>query len=265
MKHTGLGLLYLATLTRPTSAAATALWPRHATHAATAAVAMAATAIGRVVRFIRVVRSMSIDPMHPYRIKFDRVHRFTTRPDPTLVSARSALHPLKQGTDLIDLRQLLERVVFCMDPFGSRGGCYDLQTALEARSDFLHRGAVTRGRCISSQRGWVVCWGLSPAHLTSLLTFQRVQGAAGRHAAQPEDPPSRGRGRGEGGLRRLQGPLPVHLPLRAGGRAEDAAGRDGGQPLAPRLLEQRAPAPLPLDPVPAGIRTYESGSVEVAI
>ena len=30
---------------------------------------------------------------------------------------------------------LLERVIFGMDPFGSLGGCYDLQTASEVRSD----------------------------------------------------------------------------------------------------------------------------------
>ena len=40
----------------------------------------------------------------------------------------------KQDTDLIDLRRLLERVIFGMDSFGL-GGCYDLQTASEVRSD----------------------------------------------------------------------------------------------------------------------------------
>ena len=53
----------------------------------------------------------------------------------------------KQGTDLIDLRGLLEGVIFGMDPFGSLGGRYGLQTASEVRSvlrfeisdlDYLH-------------------------------------------------------------------------------------------------------------------------------
>ena len=42
---------------------------------------------------------------------------------------------LKQGTDLIDLRRLSERVIFGMDPFGGLGGCYGLKTASEVRSD----------------------------------------------------------------------------------------------------------------------------------
>ena len=41
----------------------------------------------------------------------------------------------KQGTDLIDLRRLLEGVIFGMNPFGSFGGCYGLQKASEVRSD----------------------------------------------------------------------------------------------------------------------------------
>ena len=41
----------------------------------------------------------------------------------------------KQGTNLIDLQRLLERVIFGMDFFGSLRGCYDLKTASEDRSD----------------------------------------------------------------------------------------------------------------------------------
>ena len=41
----------------------------------------------------------------------------------------------KQGTDLIDLRRLLEGLIFGMDPFGGLGGCFGLQTASEVRSD----------------------------------------------------------------------------------------------------------------------------------
>ena len=44
-------------------------------------------------------------------------------------------HRIKQGMDLIDLRQILERVIFCMDPFGSLGGHYGLPTASEVKSD----------------------------------------------------------------------------------------------------------------------------------
>ena len=41
----------------------------------------------------------------------------------------------EQGTDLIDLRRLLEGVLFGMDPFGGLGGRYGLQTTSEVMSD----------------------------------------------------------------------------------------------------------------------------------
>ena len=41
----------------------------------------------------------------------------------------------KQGTDIIDLRWLLERVIYGMDPFSGLRGRYGLQTPSEVRSD----------------------------------------------------------------------------------------------------------------------------------
>ena len=46
-----------------------------------------------------------------------------------------AVRYTKQGTDLIGLRRLLEGVISGMDPFGSLGGYYGLQTASDVRSD----------------------------------------------------------------------------------------------------------------------------------
>ena len=88
--------------------------------------------------------------------------------------------------------------------------------------------------------------------INSCISSQGLQGSPGRHAAGPQVPPSRGRGRGQDGLGRLQGPLPLHLPVRAGRGAEGAARRDGGQPLALGLFSQRAPTTFPLGLVSAG-------------
>ena len=39
----------------------------------------------------------------------------------------------KQGMDLIDLRQILEGVIFGLDPFGGLGGCYGLRNSLRGQ------------------------------------------------------------------------------------------------------------------------------------
>ena len=95
----------------------------------------------------------------------------------------------------------------------------------------------------------------SPIHVSSMHSFIYSQGlpvSPGGHAAGPQVSPSRGRGGGQDGLGRLQGPLPLHLPVRAGRGAEGAARRDGGQPLALGLLPQRATPTVPLGPISAG-------------
>ena len=43
---------------------------------------------------------------------------------------------VEQGTDLIDLRRILEGLIFGINPFGGLGGRYSLQTASEVRTKF---------------------------------------------------------------------------------------------------------------------------------
>ena len=47
----------------------------------------------------------------------------------------------KQGTDLIDLRRILEGLIFGLNPFGGLGGRYSLQTASEVR--YAHRFEIS--------------------------------------------------------------------------------------------------------------------------
>ena len=88
--------------------------------------------------------------------------------------------------------------------------------------------------------------------MSSCICSQGLPVSPGRHVAGPQVPPARGRGRGQDGLGRLQGTLPLHLPVRAGRGTEGAARRDGGQPLALGLFPQRASPAVPLGPISAG-------------
>ena len=77
--------------------------------------------------------SRTIVPLVQVQYVSDKLGQLLSfKPD---ISAKCGWIVAQQVTDLIDLRQLLERVIFCMDTFGSLGGCYGLQTASEVRSD----------------------------------------------------------------------------------------------------------------------------------
>ena len=111
-----------------------------------------------------------------------------------------------------------------------------------SRTEFFRLELETPPRSLKVRAGLMNC----------CISSQGLPVTPGGHAAGPQVSPSRGRGRGQDGPGRLQGPLPLHLPVRAGRGAEGAARRDGGQPLALGLLPQRATPSLPLGPISAG-------------